>query len=196
MGLDICVRKIKHKADISKDLQYYADDYSYISLYDTNNDGSIITPNFRNIPKWALKMAETKSEKFPDWDKLKSINGFDINEYDFLLMSSNDNNEYIAEFENKKSKKKYYCLVDSIPPKYVDVKVIYYEKYDIGYMRRGMNKNFYKDAESGIVKDYVWEKDELYKILDKYVENDSKELFTKNIINTFKDGETVAIFSW
>lgn len=75
------------------------------------------------------------------------------------------------------------------------VSVIYYGE-TIGYQRKGMNSQFYKDYDAGKLNYFVLDKATLEMYRDTYVEDGMKEHFQENIIDPFIEGETVAIFSW
>lgn len=75
------------------------------------------------------------------------------------------------------------------------VSVVYYGE-TMGYQRKGMNSQFYKDCGEGKLNYFVLNKATLEMYRDTYVEDVMKEHFQKNIIDPFVEGETVAIFSW
>lgn len=75
------------------------------------------------------------------------------------------------------------------------VSVVYYGE-EVGYQRKGMNAQFYKDYDAGKLNYFVLDKATLEMYMDTYVEDGMKEHFQENIIEPFVEGETVAIFSW
>jgi len=75
------------------------------------------------------------------------------------------------------------------------VSVVYYDE-EVGYQRKGMNSQFYKDYDAGKLNYFVLDKATLEMYRDTYVDDCLKEHFQENIINPFVEGETVAIFSW
>lgn len=75
------------------------------------------------------------------------------------------------------------------------VSVVYYGE-TIGYQRKGMNEQFYKDYDAGKLNYFVLDKATLEMYMETYVVDGMKEHFQENIIDQFIEGETVAIFSW
>lgn len=73
--------------------------------------------------------------------------------------------------------------------------VVYYDE-TLGYQRKGMKPQFYKDCDEDKITYFVLNKVTLEIYRDTYVVDDMKEYFQKNIIDTFIEGETVATFSW
>lgn len=72
--------------------------------------------------------------------------------------------------------------------------VVYCET--VGYQRRGMKPQFFKDFEKGKLKYFVLDKATLEMYRDTYVEDDMKEHFQENIIDQFVEGGMVVTFDW
>lgn len=102
-----------------------------------------------------------------------------------------DENE-VVQFKNAGLSDIMFTRIDTYGKK---VNVIYYGE-TVGYQRKGMNPQFYKDYDAGKLNYFVLYKATLEMYRDTYVEDWIKEHFQKNIIDTFVEGETVAIFSW
>lgn len=75
------------------------------------------------------------------------------------------------------------------------VSAVYYGE-TIGYQRKGMNEQFYKDYDAGKLNYFVLDKATLEMYMETYVVDGMKEHFQENIIDPFIEGETAAIFSW
>lgn len=72
--------------------------------------------------------------------------------------------------------------------------VVYCE--NIGYQRKGMKLQFFKDFNAGKLNYLVLDKATLEMYRDTYVNDDMKEHFQENIIDPFVEGEMVVTFSW
>ena len=175
MGLDIYVRKIIKE-------QKREDDYFQIDDEENNIP----------FPEWTKPFENEIVEKRFDWEKYKEESGIDINDdypcyrYEKLTVLypiKVGENEYIN------------IDLDKVPICEVKIKSLFYE--EVGYQRKGLNSNFYKDYEDGKIGKFVWTKEELERYKKDYCDNElSKNNFQENIIDNFTEGEDCVTFSW
>lgn len=204
MGLDITVRKLGRKIDFAGIKTKYDTtvDDCYFSLTRTNDDGSI-TYDDSGFPEWAVALSESRKESYYDWDKYKENTGIDIvNDYEWCMagpLNSWDDDENIIYgfvFKNKNTHERISIPFDDIPTIEKDIQVVYYNPIDVGYMRKGLNGDFYDDYDKGICNYFVFDKNELLRILEAYVIDERKEYFKNNLIDRFVEGEMVVTFDW
>ena len=195
MGLDISVYKILKKKGNSN--------YS-IKLYDDNLE-------YKNdFPQWTKAFESFQTLKFYDWDKFKEITGIDISKYDCLEQCISKEESYMLlfptdvekpryedyndyeEYNKELSKHSIKINFDDIPTFKKRVKVLW--RKEVGYQRKGLNGKFYDDYEDGKIGYYVWTKEELERYKKEYaIEPD---IFQRNIIDEFTEGEDVVTFDW
>ena len=72
---------------------------------------------------------------------------------------------------------------------------VYYEDGKLAYQRKGLTQKYYEDYKSGKFDFFVTNKAVMQDIYDNYVLEDYKDNF-KELLDSFVQGETVAIFSW
>ncbi len=98
-------------------------------------------------------------------------------------------------FEYLPTGQRYEMRCSDLPTFDKQVSVVYYDE-EVGYQRKGMNSQFYKDCGEDKLNYFVLDKATLEMYRDTYVDDGMKEHFQENIIDPFVEGETVAIFSW
>jgi len=59
-----------------------------------------------------------------------------------------------------------------------------------------LNGDFYDDYDKGICNYFVFDKNELLRILESYVIDERKQYFKENLIDRFVEGEMVVTFDW
>lgn len=212
MGLDITVYKIVSKNTKGKN------NFDYFSLID--DDGNYLN----NFPEWTKKLERKKTETWYDWDKYKEDTGIDVRACRWLgesygeegcVMKLWDSNfgEYpeienfkIGEDENgpKFDWETYYRLKEEhtitidlkkVPTYKKQIKILW--KEEVGYQRKGFNKQFYDDYKDGKIGYFVWNKADLERYKEDYcVDDEIKEHFQKYVIDPFIDGQCCATFSW
>lgn len=72
---------------------------------------------------------------------------------------------------------------------------VYYEYPELAYQRKGLTKKYYEDYDAGKFDFFVTDKAVMQDIYDNYVLEDYKDNF-KELLDSFVQGETIAIFSW
>lgn len=72
---------------------------------------------------------------------------------------------------------------------------VYYEYPELAYQRKGLTKKYYEDYRAGKFDFFVTDKAMMRDIYDNYVLEDYKDNF-KKLLDSFVQGETIAIFSW
>jgi hypothetical protein len=226
MGLDITVKRIIKRPETIKD------NWNYFRLID--NDGNYES----KFPEWTKKFETIITEKWYNWEKYKQETGIDIKECTWLgeeyaekaLLFLWDNkygkcpepedfvdgkNEdgsikyNIEEYLKQKTLHTITVDFDKVPTYNKEITVIFYE--EVGYQRKGLNSQFYKDYEEGKIGYYVWNLKELQRYKKEYCDKPfnqvysngevgqkiyPKQNFQNNIINNFKEGECVVTFSW
>ena len=216
MGLDICVRKI---------IKIPKDKYDYFRLID--DDGNY---DRRGFPEWTKPFENEITENWYNWKKYKEETGIDIEECDWhgesygpegSFMTVSAKNAEVPEWDEKKYKSweeyedarnKVLIRIDlkKVPTYEKTIKVLYFE--EVGYQRKGLNTNFYKDYKDGKIGYFVWSKAELEHYKQDYCDEPyeyiypngeksgnmvyPKDNFQKNIIDNFTEGKDCVIFNW
>ena len=72
---------------------------------------------------------------------------------------------------------------------------VYYEDGELAYQRNGLTQKYYEDYKAGKFDFFVTNKTVMQDIYDNYVLEEYKDNF-KELLDSFVQGETVAIFSW
>ena len=72
---------------------------------------------------------------------------------------------------------------------------VYYEYPELAYQRKGLTQKYYEDYKAGKFDFFVTNKAVMQDIYDNYVLEEYKDNF-KKLLDSFVQGETVAIFSW
>ena len=216
MGLDISVYKIVRKKDAGKDAFYFR-------LID--NDGNYEN----NFPEWTKKFECTKTETWYDYDKFKEQTGIDIDDYECLMEAFEGKDSYMevitkefaktepkyihdgdnTEWEkwmDERDKQTMKIYFKDIPTYKKKIKILY--KKEVGYQRKGLNADFYKDYREGKIGYFVWNKKELERYRNDYCDDDHpseydrhyictpKADFKENIIDNFIEGECCVTFDW
>ena len=219
MGLDITVYKIL-KERPKKDNDGF--ELDYFKLIDDEG-------NYKNsFPEWTKQYEHIVTEKWYDWDKYKEETGIDINQMDwhgesygkdgcFMTVAPKDKEypEYHEgdnwdEYQKKLNEVQIKIDLTKVPLKEKEIKVLYRE--EVGYQRKGLNSQFYKDYQDGKIGYYVWNKKELQRYKKDYCDKAYEYIypsgeksgqiihpkldFQRNIIDTFIEGECVTTFSW
>lgn len=204
MGLDISVCRLK-KPNEDEKKKYYC-------FRMVDEDGNY---NDKGFPKWTKEFETEMNESWYDWEKYKEESGIDINDniIDEHTFTKDGNyikvhpknkilptwsGDYVGGWDAYQSdcdKIQIKIDLDKVPTKLVTIKVIYYK--EIGYQRKGLNSDFYKDYRDGKIGYFVWSKSELERYKhdycdESYIKND----FQKNIINEFEDGKDCVTFDW
>lgn len=196
MSLNIYVCRLK-KAE------YGINEEHYFQLFDDNAE--YVNHDF---PFWTRKYETTDLVDFPDWDAFYQTTKIDVNEYQYRGFYSDDG-EFYLRYENKDGED-VIINYDDIPVIGKEVKIIAYD--EVGRQIGGeFTKDFYSDMDSKIIHDFIWTKEELQLIRDKYCENDSvrvnpithneflyspKTEFQHNIIDNFQQGKDCVYFSY
>ena len=221
MGLDICVRKILSEP---KD----KDDYFRLIDDDGNYDR-------RGFPEWTKPFEREITEPWYDWETYKEQTGIDVFQCEWLGEYYGKKESILELWPNSAGKcpevedfkkedgeidfdkynavmEKYTIKVnlDKVPTFQKTIKVLYYE--EVGYQRKGLNGNFYKDYEDGKIGYFVWTKSEIERYKESYCDEPyeyiypngeksgtmiyPKDDFQKNIIDKFVEGEDCVIFDW
>lgn len=177
MGLDITVHKFIKPEDVQE------------------KDKKSVLYVTTDFPEFTKEFQTTRQIEKLDFDKYKEKTGID-------LLKLIPGKCYIDQ--NKHWHFIYNGLIEPLdvdmyyfPRKTITENVIYYK--EVGYQRRGVNKQFYDDCNSKIVKSMIWTKDELLDFMEKYCDDTKyydgpetkREHFQKNIINNFKEGKCV-----
>ena len=86
--------------------------------------------------------------------------------------------------------------VDAYIPNWkITINCIYLKQ--VGCQRNGLNDAFYADSEDGKIGDYVWTLADLERCKNEYCDTEQqKRNFQTNIIDKFKEGKCVVMFSW
>lgn len=175
MGLDISVYKItKKKTDF------------YFRLIDNNLNYQ------NNFPEWTKKYEVEVEEAFTDWDEYKERTGIDINDYHIVCITGGSDG-YIEIVKNEKDGmlNEVKIPITDIKDKYIKIKVLYRE--EVGYQRKGLNGDFYKDYDDGKIGYFVWNKKELMRYKTDYAIDPDE--FQENIIDNFSKN-CVCTFDW
>ena len=72
---------------------------------------------------------------------------------------------------------------------------VYYEYPELAYQRKGLIQKYYEDYKAGKFDFFVTNKAVMQDIYDNYVLEEYKDNF-KKLLDSFMQGETIAIFSW
>lgn len=72
---------------------------------------------------------------------------------------------------------------------------VYYEDGELAYQRKGLTQKYYEDYDAGKFDFFVTNKAVMQDIYDNYVLEEYKDNF-KELLDSFVQGETVAIFNW
>ena len=72
---------------------------------------------------------------------------------------------------------------------------VYYEYPELAYQRKGLTQKYYEDYKAGKFDFFVTNKAVMQDIYDNYVLEEYKDNF-KELLDSFVQGETVAVFSW
>lgn len=72
---------------------------------------------------------------------------------------------------------------------------VYYEDVELAYQRKGLTQKYYEDYKAGKFDFFVTNKVVMQDIYDNYVLEEYKDNF-KELLDSFVQGETFAIFSW
>ena len=72
---------------------------------------------------------------------------------------------------------------------------VYYEYPELAYQRKGLTQKYYEDYKAGKFNFFVTNKAVMQDIYDNYVLEEYKDNF-KKLLDSFVQGETIAIFSW
>ena len=170
-----------------------------------------------DFPEWARAYKKSVTEKWYDWNKYKEQTGIDIDQYNifsqeysangnFLQIYPKDKEEQLNEIHKNLTTRgeELRKLLDEIivtinlkdvPLVKVKTNCIYYK--EVGYQRKGLNNQFYKDYEDGKIGYYVWTLAELERYKKDYCDTEeAKQNFQTNIIDNFKEGKCVVEFSW
>lgn len=214
MGLDISVYKLlKERPSDKKDPEYFR-------MID--DDGNY---DRRGFPEWTKDYENVVTEEWYDWDKYKEQTGFDIDQWQTAMECygpdgyaemypasmvapeyDEDHPEVSDKFWDEVEKVKVKVYWRDLPKKTVEIKVIYRD--EIGYQRKGLNDQFYKDYNDGKIGYFVWTKDELERYKKDYCGEDHvseydrhyictpKRDFQEAIIDTFVEGECCVCFDW
>ena len=87
-------------------------------------------------------------------------------------------------------------IITSDFPKIVQtVTGVYYKGGELAYQRKGLTQKYYEDYNEGKFDFFVTNKAVMQDIYDNYVLEEYKDNF-KELLDSFVQGETVAIFSW
>jgi hypothetical protein len=218
MGLDISVYRLtKEKQD------------RYFSLVD--DDG-----NYQNdFPEWTKSFEQEVTERWYDWNKFKEETGIDIKNCTWLSEEYGEEGDFMEVWPNEFGKvpqvedfkigeDKYdweaydaakgehivKINLEKVPLYDKVLKVIYIE--EVGYQRKGLNNQFYRDYRDGKIGYYVWSNKELQRYKKDYCDRPYEYVyangeksgqiihpkidFQRNIIDNFKEGECVVTFSW
>lgn len=212
MGLDITVYKIVPKNTKGRD------NFEYFSLID--DDG-----NYKNnFPEWTKKFERTKTESWYDWEKYKEDTGIDVKGCRWLGESYGEDGCLMKLWDSKfgeypdienfkigedkdgpifdwetydRLKEEHTITVDleKVPTYKKKIKILWRE--EVGYQRKGFNKQFYDDYEEGKIGYYVWNKSDLERYKEDYcIDEEIKEHFQKYVIDPFIDGQCCVTFSW
>ena len=72
---------------------------------------------------------------------------------------------------------------------------VYCEYPELAYQRKGLTQKYYEDYKEGKFDFFVTNKAVMQDIYDNYVLEEYKDNF-KELLDSFIQGETIAIFSW
>lgn len=130
-------------------------------------------------------------------------NGIGLTEEDTKVLK--DNNLVLKDFTNDSL----HSIIDSlcellkievvITPNFpritLTVTGVYYEDEELAYQRNGLTQKYYEDYKVGKFNFFVTNKAVMQDIYDNYVLEEYKDNF-KKLLDSFVQGETIAIFSW
>ena len=183
MGLDISLRRLYDTAQNEEDTNYLILDEKDKDLFSKSKMMDKVFPlmvEYFDLENYLTKVAVPGS-RMEDWHWRMTFWPEEFDDICWVFHYIPTGNDYEVRGANVGIYKK-------------QEPVVYYET--IGYQRKGMNRRFYKDFESGKLNYFVLDKVTLEMYRDTYVEDDMKEHFQENIINSFVEGETVVTFSW
>lgn len=75
------------------------------------------------------------------------------------------------------------------------ITVVYYEEPELAYQRGGLTSQYYADYDAGKFDYFVTNKSVMMDIYDNYTLEECRDNF-KELLDSFIDGETIAIFNW
>ena len=185
MGLSVEVVKFNKINCVDMDSAYY------FKLTDDNGNY-----DDRGFKDWALKKKTEITEKWIDLEKYKEDTCIDIkNDYEVDSIHYGDD-EYIYKLTKKSDGSKLKINIDVFPIVDKNISVVYYDT--ISSISRPFNGDFYDDFDAGKTKRFLWTKEEVMDYFNKYCikEKINIDLFTHQIINKFKEGETLVYISW
>lgn len=200
MGLDITVSRLGKRADLKSGKIY---SFSMYKIDDTNN----VVFDDGGFPKWTLNLVEYSDVEFYDFEKYRIMTGIDVNDYTLCAEGPVDLNKNDLSFDDdeapcgmvikhKETGARLAIAFDTLPTMVRNVPLIYYVDVEGGYQRKGLNAQFYKDYDAGICKYFVWDREELERIYDEYVDEAARDYYKEHILGKFVEGECVVTFDW
>ena len=199
MGLDVCVHefvKIPDDVKTEQDLQKFCDNLGF--GWETLEDD---IPNDKKIPRAYVKRIPIELD---DWEATFTKLGLNFKDYAWVETGLNTVsfvyvNDGVPDYGAPEST---YLVIKSedILKKVEEHDVIVIGK-EVGYQRKGANKQFYDDGRWD-VDTWVFTKEELIEHWNKYFSdpNDAyygkraRKEFKKNIIDHFVEGKTFVMY--
>jgi len=208
MGLDIYCNKLVKTAKTPE-----AKEYFIRCVFDT------VTKRYTDwdFPKWTQEYKRLSTETVYDWGKYRDKTGFNIDE-NYLFSEEWSEQGHFWQFYSKDSEELFDKLKhgnfknaaeyrkalndiiitikdEDVPRTKIKVNHIYYK--EVGYQRKGLNNQFYKDFDNGKIGEYVWTLAELERYKNEYCDTEQqKKNFQTNIIDNFKEGKCFVEFNW
>lgn len=200
MGLDVCVHKfVKIPDDVNteQELNEFCEKNGNLS-WETLEDG---LPNDKKIPREYVKSIPIELD---DWEATFTKLGLNFKDYAWVETGLNTVsfvhvNDGAPDYEAPEST---YLVIKSedILKKVEEHDVIIIGE-EVGYQRKGANKQFYDDGKWD-VDTWVFTKEELIEHWNKYFSdpNDAyygkraRKEFKKNIIDHFEEGKTFVMY--